>query len=80
MLKHTNLILGDNHITVTCNYERPDFPVGWPGSCEVETVELSTPDGKLIDITELIHSVVAQGSEIWNTLAQEAYESILEDR
>lgn len=78
MIKTAEVVLGDNRVVVACSYESPDNSTGWPGSCEVEAVEVV---GKVeaIDITELIHAVVAKGAGVWDDLSQRAYEKIQEN-
>lgn len=70
----TQTVLGDNYIIVSGDVTPKERDVGWPGSAEVEQVFLRTDRGEQIDITELIHSVLTQGSDIWSNLAQKLVE------
>lgn len=72
-------ILGDNDIIISGEVTRPDRSVGWPGGSEVEQVFVLTAKKEMVDITELIHTVLHKGPEIWDYLSQELYEETLSD-
>lgn len=72
--KTTTNFLGDNEVVISGDVTEADRSVGWPGSAEVEQLFLLTPKGEQIDITELIHAVLAQGPEVWANLAQHLME------
>lgn len=72
--KSTQAVIGDNYVVVSGDVTPREPDVDWPGSAEVEQVFLTTPKGEMVDITELIHSVIAKGSEIWDELAQKLVE------
>lgn len=70
----TTAVIGDNYVVVSGEVTSGDPGVGWPGSADVEQVFLTTSKGEQVDITELIYSVLAQGSDIWTNLAQKLVE------
>jgi hypothetical protein len=68
--KSTNAILGDCTVHVSGDVTPAEREVGWPGSAEVEQVYVVSPSGEMVDITELIHSVIARGAGVWDDLSQ----------
>jgi hypothetical protein len=70
----TTCAIGDTRVTVV-GYVGPAEPdIGYPGDAEVEQVIIACQCGEQVDITELIHSIIIQGSEVWNNLAQKLLE------
>lgn len=73
--KSTNAILGDCTVHVSGDVTPAERAVGWPGSAEVEQVYVVSPAGEMVDITELLHSVIARGVGVWDDLSQKLAEA-----
>ena len=67
-------VLGDNYIIISGEVTPRELSVGWPGSAEAEGIFLLTPKGELVDITELLYSVLGKGNDLWDDLSQKLYE------
>lgn len=72
--KTAKSFIGDTEVLISGVVEGRDISVGWPGSAETENVFVVASNGEQIDITELINSIVAQGSGIWDNLSQSLFE------